>query len=106
MANTPEHEAKCRQCGQCCYHTVHLGDDLVVTPLKCRFLDAESGHCTVYPHRHEVNPECLPMVEAIRRRIQPEDCPYVAGIKDYKGPRAMLDSDIGMIMTVALAQET
>jgi len=105
MANTPEHEAKCRKCGRCCYHTVHIGNELVVTPMKCVHLDAETGLCGCYEQRHEMYPECLPMVEAIRRRILPDDCPYVAGIKGYKGPRDMRDSENGMIMGVAISNE-
>lgn len=104
MANTPEHEAKCRKCGKCCHTTVHMGDELVTTPFKCSFLDGETGGCTVYDQRHEVNPQCLPMVEAIRRRLLPTDCPYVAGIKGYKGPRDMRDGEKGMIMAVGIQE--
>lgn len=103
--NSAEHEAKCRKCGLCCYHTVRMGGELVATPMKCPHLDAETGLCGCYEQRHEVYPTCLPMVEAIRRRILPDDCPYVADIKGYKGPRDMRDGDKGMIVAVAMSKE-
>jgi len=82
-----------------------MGGELIAVPFKCVHLDAETGLCGVYERRHEVYPQCLPIAEAIARGILPGDCPYVADIKGYRGPRDMRDSERGMIMAAGMGQE-
>jgi len=62
-------------------------DELVYLPFPCPHFDEKTRLCTVYEHRFEVNPDCLTLEEGIRLGVFPADCPYVAGLKDYKPPR-------------------
>lgn len=57
-------------------------------PIHCKYLDRATRRCTVYPRRHELNPMCMPIPQAIEKRLLPTDCPYVTGLTDYRGPVA------------------
>jgi len=83
----PDGEDLCRKCGRCCYAKLLLDDEIVFLPYPCPYLDEHSRRCTIYPRRHEVNPECLTLEEGISIGVFPADCPYVANLKDYKPPR-------------------
>lgn len=72
-----EHEALCTRCGKCCYKKVILGRTVFITPFPCEFLDTETNTCTVYANRYEKNPNCLPVVDAMRHNAFPADCGYV-----------------------------
>jgi len=93
------HEEKCRRCGKCCYHKVRIGQDVIWTPCKCIFLDESTKLCTVYSNRHKIDDlTCLTIPEAIARRALPNDCPYVADVKGYKGPRKMVGDEIQIVL--------
>lgn len=82
-----EHEAKCNNCGKCCYKKIKFSDDLIVaTKDPCEHLDTDTNMCKIYNERHEKHPTCLSVEEGIKQKAMPEDCPYVAGLKDYVGP--------------------
>ena len=87
MAKNDDTEKLCRRCGRCCYAKLMLEDEIVYLPFPCPFLDEKTRLCTVYENRHEMNPDCLTLDEAIKIGVFPADCPYVAGIKDYRPPR-------------------
>ena len=80
------HEALCRKCGRCCRVKLIVEDEVFVLPEACPHLDPETKLCRVYERRHEVNPECATMEQAIAARVFPDDCPYVADIPEYRGP--------------------
>jgi uncharacterized cysteine cluster protein YcgN (CxxCxxCC family) len=63
-----------------------VGDLIIYTDIPCPYLDPETKLCRVYARRHEVNPGCLSVEEGIARGVFPADCPYVAGLPDYRPP--------------------
>ena len=77
---------ECRRCGRCCAVKLIVDDTVIYTDEYCRYLDPQTRTCTVYERRHEVNPECLPLEEAVRMRLLPADCPFVADVPDYVPP--------------------
>ena len=79
-------EPTCRRCGRCCAVKVVVEDRVIYTGEACRFYDPETKLCTVYARRHEANPDCLSLDEAIRQGVLPADCPFVAERPDYKPP--------------------
>jgi len=70
-------ESLCTHCGKCCYKKIVVGRAVFITPFPCEFLDTATNLCTVYPRRHEANPECLDLAEGLRHSAFPADCPYV-----------------------------
>ena len=77
----------CKKCGRCCYVKLIIGDEIVYTPYPCPFLDEETRLCTIYEHRHRLNPDCLTIEEGIKLGVFPADCPYVKDIPNYRPPR-------------------
>lgn len=47
----------------------------------------------MYEDRHDVNPQCLPLADAIQKGILPKACPYVCDMANYVGPQ-VLPSDV------------
>jgi len=88
MAGKNDKEDICRQCGRCCCAKLILDDnEIVYLPYPCPYLDEHTRRCTVYEHRHAVNPNCLTLDEGIRLGVFPADCPYVADLNGYRPPR-------------------
>jgi len=88
-------EDLCRRCGKCCREKIQLNGLLFATPVMCKYYDSETGLCTVYERRHEVNPQCLDRQSAIERGVFPADCPYVRDIADYAAPiEGVIDADL------------
>lgn len=106
-----EWEALCDGCAQCCL--VKLQDDeseeIFATDVVCRFLEAHSGHCTVYAERTTKKPECfviernnpehyswLPRTCAYRLRYEnkplPDWHPLIAGNRE-----AMIEAGISVV---------
>ena len=77
----------CRSCGRCCYEKIVINAEVFATEIPCRHLDVTTNLCSVYRDRFKVNPLCLPVDEAIRRRVFPADCPYVQDVEGYRPPR-------------------
>jgi uncharacterized protein len=80
-------EEICNQCGKCCYIKTMIGDEAIFTRTHCEHLDTKSNLCKVYKNRFEKKPGCLSIEKAIEIRAVPDNCPYVQGLKNYKGPR-------------------
>ncbi len=80
-------EGLCRKCGLCCHAKIIVGDEVFIMDEYCPYLDPMTNLCTVYPDRHEVNPQCLTVKEGIRARAFPADCPYVSGVPNYRPPK-------------------
>jgi hypothetical protein len=98
MTDDAEREALCRRCGRCCYARVVIGDEVYSTDVPCPYLDVATRLCTVYERRFEVNEECVGVAEGIKARTFPADCPYVAGLRDYRPPREDADlSEMGRL---------
>lgn len=101
--NEEEWEALCDGCGKCCLRKYITGkgkkEKLHYTRIACNFLDLESGKCTVYKNRFEINKECtsltkknlpdftwLPLTCAYRLLYEgkplPEEHPLISKDKD------------------------
>ena len=80
-------EDKCCRCGRCCYVAVPVCGEMWRTNTPCGHLDLETRQCKVYDLRFAVNPRCLTILQAIREKMLPTDCPYVAGRPGYRGPK-------------------
>jgi len=94
MAREDQWENLCKRCGRCCYEKIDFEGEIYYTETPCEFLDLTSNLCTVYAQRHEMRPGCVPLSQKVfRAGILPSDCPYVSGIKDYKGPKLSWDED-------------
>lgn len=80
------HEDLCKRCGRCCYHKLIVGSVVIALDDPCRYLDVTAKTCTIYEKRFEINPRCLSVSQGIRKRVFPDDCPYVTHLKHYQGP--------------------
>jgi len=88
MSDPRAWDAICRRCGRCCYEKIEFEGEIYYTPAPCPYLDPESRLCRVYPERHLVKPDCAPLTRKILAAgVLPADCPYVAGIPDYRPPQ-------------------
>lgn len=87
MSNT-DWDDRCCRCGRCCYEKIEHEDRIYYTDVPCEHLDLESRLCRIYPSRHQLKPECLPLSpDNLQWGVLPDDCPYVADITDYKAPQ-------------------
>ena len=77
-------DSKCEKCGRCCEMKLALDGKVLPSNVYCKFLDRRTMLCTVYANRHEAQPQCLSLPEAIAARILPDDCPYVREDRLYK----------------------
>jgi uncharacterized cysteine cluster protein YcgN (CxxCxxCC family) len=78
---TPEEwESLCDGCGQCCLYKFEDEDtnELLWTPVVCRFLDLGSVRCKVYAERSKHMPTCIQVTpeNAGALRWMPETCAY------------------------------
>lgn len=75
---SPEWEALCRRCGECCFELVYDEDDVLVASNRCEFLDPDSRLCTVYETRFEVCHDCIELTDKNLLRFDwlPETCGY------------------------------
>ena len=76
----------CRRCGRCCAVKIVVEGHVIYTKDYCKHFDRATRLCTVYQRRHEVNPDCTNMADAVRMGVLPADCPYVADVPDYIAP--------------------
>ena len=92
LASLSDHEWEqlCDGCGQCCL--VKLQDDdtdeIFATDVVCRFLNTDSGHCSVYASRAIEKPECF-IIE--RDNVEhfswlPKSCAYRLRFEDKPLP--------------------
>jgi uncharacterized cysteine cluster protein YcgN (CxxCxxCC family) len=87
-------EKLCRRCARCCYEKVEYEGEIYYTDIPCEKLDVKTRLCTVYANRETARPGCVALTaEIVRQGFLPADCPYVAGLPDYKGPHLMKPED-------------
>jgi len=87
----------CVDCGMCCHPAVELdtGAKIVVPDLACKHLErAGDGKtkCGVYSTRLKndvAGKWCRELSDGIREGIFPKECPYVADIDGYDGPKVI-----------------
>jgi uncharacterized cysteine cluster protein YcgN (CxxCxxCC family) len=79
----------CTRCTICCYYkTIEDDGSVFYTDRPCEYLDIETGLCIVYECRTEAKKDCVRISrKVVELGALPEGCPYVAGEKNYKGPR-------------------
>jgi uncharacterized cysteine cluster protein YcgN (CxxCxxCC family) len=77
---TGEWEALCDGCGKCCLHKLEDEDngDVYYTRVACRYLDHDACHCTVYPQRQALVPNCVVLTPNTVSSTYwlPETCAY------------------------------
>lgn len=85
---TPEWEALCLRCGECCFELIFDEDDNLTASTMCEFLDPDTRQCRVYENRFEVCHDCIRLTGENLPRFDwlPETCGYVVrfGIKAGK----------------------
>lgn len=85
---TPEWEALCLRCGQCCFELTYDEDDVLMASTMCEFLDPETRLCMVYETRFEVCHDCIKLTDRNLPGFDwlPETCGYVTrfGIRREK----------------------
>lgn len=87
-------ENLCQRCGRCCYEKIEYEGEIYYTETPCEFLDLRTRLCRVYHQRHQHKPDCSPLTPfQLKRGLLPADCPYVAGIKDYRAPHQYDEED-------------
>lgn len=72
-------EARCRQCGTCCFEKYYdHRNRLIYTDIPCRYLDVTSRQCRIYDRRFEINPTCTKLTPELLPTLfwLPEDCGY------------------------------
>ncbi len=76
---SPEWEAICRRCGECCFELVFDEDDTLISSTMCEFLDPETRTCTVYETRFEACHDCIRLTNENLPRFDwlPDTCGYV-----------------------------
>ena len=75
-----EWESLCDRCGKCCLHKLEDEDtsDVYYTSVACKLLDTDSCHCSNYPNRKQIVPDCTVLTIADVRHFHwlPETCAY------------------------------
>jgi len=58
---TEEWESLCDNCGKCCLNKLEDEDtgDIFFTSVACDLIDLNTCHCTRYPERTKLVPECI-----------------------------------------------
>ena len=87
-------DSRCLRCGRCCHEKIEHEGRVFYTDVACEYLDLQSRQCQIYSERHRLKPQCLPLTtKTLNQGILPQDCPYVADIKDYNPPQLIDDTD-------------
>ncbi len=72
-------EAICQGCGACCFEKKIDRQGIVhTTSIPCRFLDIHDRSCRVYPHRLEIEADCIKLTSENIQDLSwlPETCAY------------------------------
>jgi len=87
--DTPEWEALCRRCGECCYELVFDEDDKLTASTICEYLDPDTRQCRVYDTRFEVCHDCIKLTAENLPTFDwlPETCGYVVRFGTRAGKR-------------------
>ncbi len=87
-------EEKCLRCGRCCYEKIEYEGEIFYTDTPCEKLDLTTHLCSVYADRITARPGCTPLTpEVLELGVLPADCPYVAGIVNYRAPHLFDEED-------------
>jgi uncharacterized cysteine cluster protein YcgN (CxxCxxCC family) len=88
---SPEWEAICRRCGECCFERTYDHDDTLLGSTICEFLDPVTRLCNVYERRFEVCHDCIKLTAENLLTFDwlPDTCGYVVrfGIRRNKGKK-------------------
>lgn len=76
---SPEWEALCLRCGECCFELTYDEDGALMASTMCEFLDPKTRLCTVYEKRFEVCHDCIKLTGRNLPDFDwlPETCGYV-----------------------------
>lgn len=74
--------------GKCCHLNVWAGKEkrfkIFLENHACRYLNTESGWCTIYENRYKENPRCRSIEYAIEKGNLIKECLYVKDNKEYQ----------------------
>ena len=81
--DSEEWEAICNRCGKCCFDKLVDEDDNLISISPCIYLDDDTGLCTVYERRFEVEADCLKLTpdNILDFDWLPDDCGYIKYFK-------------------------
>ena len=73
-------ESLCDGCARCCLHKLQDEDTELIhyTSIACKLLDQEGCHCTRYPERQKLVPDCVVLSPSYSDTLSwlPESCAY------------------------------
>lgn len=75
----PGWEARCLQCGSCCFEKfIDLDGSIIHTKIPCRYLDVVGRRCRIYARRFEIYPECVKLTPELLPTLNwlPPECGY------------------------------
>lgn len=70
--------------GLCCYFSVLIKGVQMVCDDYCKFLNIETGRCSVYRERFQKNRHCLTLEEMKKHGTLPRKCLYVQNDVEYQ----------------------
>lgn len=81
LFTSEELELLCANCGMCCIYKVKDNEtgEVLLTKLRCSYLDVSTGKCSVYVDRTMRNPVCMYISEdnmEMISRSAPKHCGY------------------------------
>jgi hypothetical protein len=79
VPGSPEWEAICLRCGECCFEQLYDQDDTLLASTMCEFLDSATRLCTVYERRFEICHDCIKLTDKNLPTFDwlPDTCGYV-----------------------------
>lgn len=79
QTNEKEWDARCKQCGRCCFEKLIDGHGRIIyTRIPCRYLDVTTRRCKIFPQRLTINPSCVKLTPQLLPTLNwlPPDCGY------------------------------
>jgi len=70
--------------GLCCYFSDFIKGVQIVVDEHCKFLNEETGWCTVYKERFQKNHNCLTIEKMKELGTLPRKCPYIQFDSEYQ----------------------
>ncbi len=99
-----ENEDLCRRCGICCRSGTEVkGRMVLLKDLPCRHLSHEPGgktYCRIYEHRERTGWCYKINLQGLQKKLFPPDCPYVQGLKGYKGKIELTDEQFQEVIPI------
>ncbi len=76
---SPDWEAICNRCGECCFEQLFDQDDKLLASTMCEYLDPVTRLCTVYERRFEICDDCIKLTDKNLPNFDwlPDTCGYV-----------------------------